>query len=134
MRRATLEVLVYNSNSSGMYSAKPDFRTDLSVEFSFSGGSSMPVNDFNDYNGDGMTDILTCRSDKELVIYFGRSEGLFTEKISDVDFEIDLPQNGSSITPVSLNDDNKMDLIIDYSDQSVEKDVKKTQLKILIAK
>ncbi len=134
MRRATFEVLIYNSDSSGKYSSTPDFKTDLSIEFSYSGGATVPVNDFNDYNGDGQTDILTCRSNKELNIYFGSSGSLFTKQKPDVEFKIPLPQNGSGITPVSLNDDNKMDLIIDYSDQTVEKDVEKTQLKILITK
>ncbi len=134
MRRATLEVLIYNSDSSGKYSVTPDFIRDLSIEFSYSGGSTIPVNDFNDYNGDGQMDILTCKSNKELVIYFGRKEGLFAEKKPDVEYEINLPQDGTAISSVSLNNDKKMDLIIDYSDHTVEKDVEKSQLKILITK
>ncbi len=134
MQRATFEVLIYNSDSSGKYSSTPDFKTDLSIEFSYSGGATVPVNDFNDYNGDGKIDILTCRSNKELNIYFGSSESLFSRQKPDVEFEISLPQDGSAVSPVSLNGDDKMDLIIDYSDRTIEQDVEKSQLKILITK
>lgn len=88
----------------------------------------------DDYNGDGRTDILTGKSNKELDIFFGRSDGLFARRKPDVKFEINLPPNGSQIKPVKLNNDNKMDLLIDYSDRTVEKDVDKSQLKILITK
>jgi hypothetical protein len=134
MRRATFEVLVYNADSQGMYSNKPDFETDLSIEFSYSGGSTIPVNDFNDYNGDGQTDILTSKSNEELNIYFGTGEDNFVNKKPDVKFKIELPKDGSNVKAKSLNSDNKMDLIISYNDQGNEQDTQKSFLKILIAK
>ena len=134
MRRATFEVLVYNADSQGMYSNKPDFETDLSIEFSYSGGSTIPVNDFNDYNGDGQTDILTSKSNEELNIYFGTGEDNFVNKKPDVKFKIELPKDGSNVKAKLLNSDNKMDLIISYNDQGNEQDTQKSFLKILIAR
>ena len=133
MRRATFEVLIYNSDSSGIFSSTPDYKTDLSIEFSYSGGSTIPVTDLNDYNGDGKTDILTSKSNKELDIYFNKGEDLYANKKPDVIFNITLPKDGSNVKASSLNNDNKMDLMINYSDQESEKGKEKSHLKILIA-
>lgn len=133
MRRATLEILIHMSDASGKYSEIPDFKTDFSIEFSYSGGSTIPVHDYNDYNGDGMVDVLASKSSEELDIYFGRSDELLVNKRPDVKFMINLPNNGSAVKPVSLNNDKKMDLIINYSDQDNEKELKKSHIKVLIA-
>ena len=134
MQRATFEILIYKADSSGRYSDKPDIKTDISLKFSFSGESTVPVNNYNDYNGDGRIDVLTSKSSEELNIYFGRRDGPFVSREPDVKFKIGLPKDGSAVKSVSLNDDKKMDLIINYDDQGNGKTAKRSLLKILIAR
>ncbi|MFQ5769472.1 MAG: hypothetical protein ACE5HX_02980, partial [bacterium] len=104
-------------HENGLYSEKPDFKTNLVVRFSFRGGATSPVYEIADFNGDAYLDILSSIEEKMLIIFWGNKKNIIDSKVG-AKYNVLLPQNGEMVKAMNLNSDNKCDIIITYNEDN----------------
>ncbi|RJP95603.1 MAG: VCBS repeat-containing protein [Desulfobacteraceae bacterium] len=103
-------VLWYVMDDSGRYRIKPDFELGVTFELDTK-GRKFPVSNIDgDYNGDGRKDFLRSQNGK-LMIHYAPDDGV-PKETADVEFEIEIPDNGLMVSPGMVNADSKSDVIM----------------------
>ncbi len=121
-------VLWYVMDDSGQYRKKPDFELEVTVEVDTK-GRKFPVSSIDgDFKGDGRKDFMRAQ-DGKLMIHFAPDDGEPKEK-ADVEFVIELPDNGKMVRPQKVNADAKSDVVMVFTPNG--KTVKKGKVQILI--
>jgi hypothetical protein len=114
-------VLWYVMDESGQYRKKPDFELAVKVEID-TRRRKIPVSRIDgDFNGDGRNDFMRAHAGK-LMIHYAPDDGKPKEK-ADVEFAIELPDNGQMVKPRMVNADEKSDVVMVFTpnDPAAEK-------------
>jgi hypothetical protein len=114
-RSIEVGVEVYLMAANGTYPDKPSQLVSMNMKFHYRGGAMSPVYELADFNGDGLTDILTSQEEKRLLCFYGDPENVFDSSVSEK-FNIILPQDGEKVMALEMNGDTKSDLIINYDE------------------
>ncbi len=123
-------VLWYVMDDSGHYRKKPDFELEVTVEVDTK-GRKFPVSSIDgDFNGDGRNDFMRAQ-DGKLMIHYAPDDGEPKEK-ADVEFVIELPDNGKMVKPQMVNADAKSDVVMVFTPNG--KTIKKGKVQILITR
>lgn len=123
-------VLWYVMDKSGQYRQKPDFELAVTIVVDTQ-GRKFPVSSIDgDFNGDGRNDFMRAQ-DGKLMIHYAPDDGRPKEK-ADVEFAIELPDNGKMVKPQMVNADAKSDVVMVFTPN--DKTVKKGKVTILIQK
>ncbi len=128
---ADLEIGFHRLGSDGRYAAKPNLEKELTVDFDLSSGQNVyPLIKVNDFDGDGINDLLLGHGTKKLYLFNGeQGDKLFARRAEK--FRIPLPRDARYIASADLNQDGKTDLVIRYSKLDSKNGYK--QMKILLA-
>ncbi len=121
----------YLMRDDGLYPEKPDRKNKLVVKFTYRGGATSPVYEVEDFNGDGLLDILTSQEERRLLIFWGSRKQLFESSVG-ARFNIRLPQNGELVKAFDLNRDNKCDVVVNYGSEQTTRHQPTHVLKILL--
>ncbi|MCG8604233.1 FG-GAP-like repeat-containing protein [bacterium] len=132
-RSVQIEGEVYLMGESGRYPEKPSRSVKMVVNFSFRGGTTSPVYELADFNGDGLIDVMTSIEEKRLVIFWGDRSHTFESHVG-AKFPVLLPQNGELIQAVDLNSDTKSDLIVTYNEDNSKHPGLLNTLRVLMAR
>jgi len=113
------------------YSEKPKVTKELTVDFNLSSGQQVyPLLLVADFDGDGISDLLTGHSGKKIYWRKGeKTKRVFARRAEK--FKMKLPRNGQLISGNDFNQDGKMDLLLRY-DRMDGIDLSK-QLKVLLS-
>ena len=123
-------VLWYVMDDSGQYRKKPDFELEVTIEIDTK-GRKFPVSSIaGDFNGDGRNDFIRAQ-DGKLMLHYAPDDGEPKEE-PDIEFAIELPDNGKMVKPQMVNDDAKSDVVMVFTPNG--KTIKKGKVQILITK
>lgn len=123
-------VLWYVMDDSGQYRKKPDFELEITIEIDTK-GRRFPVSSINgDFNGDGRNDFMRAQ-DGKLMLHYAPDDGEPKED-PDVEFAVELPNNGKMVKPQMVNADAKSDVVMVFTPNG--KTIKKGKVIILINK
>ena len=96
----------------GKYSAKPDFKREITATFSLSSGDVFfPSVLLADVDGDKVTDLLVQDGSNKLKIYLGGKDGRLFAKRS-VNIDVSMPNEPDLVELADLNSDGKMDIVM----------------------
>ena len=132
-RSVSIEASYYLMREDGRYPEKPDGSNTLTVKFAFKGGAASPVYEIDDFNNDGLFDVLSSSDEERLLIYWGE-QGKFIQAGAGEKFSVQLPQDGTLVRAADLNGDHRADVIIGYDDDDRERKRLPRMLRILMAK
>ncbi len=115
------DVYVFSLDEEDKYNKKPLFSEEVDLNFSLSSGSTgQPVILMADLNGDGFKELVLSAGKKRLAIYKGENDPhLFETRYKR--HKLTLPQDGSMLTVVDLNNDNQQEIIVRYGKQDESK-------------
>lgn len=103
-------VLWYVMDKSGQYNQKPDFELGVTVEID-ARRRKIPVSSIDgDFNGDGRKDFMRAH-DGKLMIHYAPDDGR-PKETADIEFVIELPDNGQMVKPLMVNADAKSDVVM----------------------
>lgn len=119
-RSVSIEASYYLMREDGRYPEKPDGSNTLTVKFAFKGGAASPVYEIDDFNNDGLFDVLSSSDEERLLIYWGE-QGKFIQAGAGEKFSVQLPQDGTLVRAADLNGDHRADVIIGYDDDDRER-------------
>lgn len=128
---ADLDIHFHKLNGSGVYSRKANHEKELTVDFNLSSGQNVyPLLNVNDFNGDGINDLLIGNGTQKIYLYPGeQSDKLFSNRAKK--YRIDLPRDARLIDSADLNNDGKTDLLIRYG--KLDGKSNHNQMRILLA-
>lgn len=129
---ADLDIGFHKLNGSGIYNKKPNLERELTVDFNLSSGQNVyPLLTINDFNGDGVNDLLIGYGTKRVHLYPGEqgSSKLFERRAKR--YTVKLPRDARLIASEDLNQDGKTDLVIRYG--RLDGEGLNQQMKILLA-
>jgi hypothetical protein len=128
---ADLDIAFHSLKNNNSYHSKPNLEKELTVDFDLSSGQEVyPLLKVNDFNGDGLKDLLMGYGTKKMYLYHGvKSKKLFARRAQKV--SIKLPKNGQFVAVKDLNNDGKTDLVIRYD--KLDGKSLHNQLKVLVA-
>ncbi len=109
------DILVFGMNGNEQFESKPLVRDDVEIRFSLtSGQSGNPMVRLRDVNGDNLKDLLLSDGTDKVKVRLGDNSGdrAFVRRASSHDLNI--PQNGQTITNEDVNGDGKSDLVMFY--------------------
>ena len=111
------DVFVFVLDSNDQYIEDPLFSEEVDLNFSLSSGSTgQPIVLSADLNGDGIKEIMLSANDRRLAIYRGeKSKKMFRSRAKR--HRMSLPQNGSMVSAVDLNNDDRQEIIVHYGKQ-----------------
>ncbi len=114
------DVYLFALNSNDIYNKTPLFSEEVDLNFSLSSGSTgQPVILSADLDGDGVKELMLSVNEKRLAIYAGeKSDRLLKTKSKR--HKLLLPQDGSMLTSVDLNNDGREEVIVRYGKQDDE--------------
>lgn len=115
------DVYVFSLDEQDKYNKEPLFSEEVDLNFSLSSGSTgQPVILMADLNGDGFKELVLSAGKKRLAIYKGENnQQLFESR--NKRHKLTLPQDGSMLTVVDLNNDNQQEIIVRYGKQDENK-------------
>jgi hypothetical protein len=123
-------VLWYVMDESGQYRKKPDFELGVTVEID-ARRRKIPVSSIDgDFNGDGRRDFMRAH-DQKLMIHYAPDDGR-PKETADVEFTIELPDNGQMVKPQMVNADAKSDVVMVFTPN--DKTAEKGKVTILITR
>jgi len=122
------DVYVFSLDKNDQFAEEPLFSEEVDLNFSLSSGSTgRPVILLADLDGDNLKELMLSSGSKRLAIYGGEnSEELFKSRSKR--HKLILPENGSMISSVDLDDDNKQEIVVRYGKQ----DPKELRNKIVV--
>ncbi len=121
-------VLWYVMDDSGQYRKKPDFELEVTFELDTK-GRRFPVSTFGgDFNGNGRRDFLRSQ-DGMLKVHYAPEDGVPRED-PDVEFEIEIPNNGLMVKPYMVNADAKSDVVMIFTPSAVTEEKGRVQILI----
>ncbi len=122
----------YTMGDDGAYPIEANLNKEVKMTFDLSSGrSDSPLMLVSDFNGDGLSDLLVNRGDKQLRLHLGeRSERLFSRRSQTQ--TLSLPSDGSLVQAVELNNDGKTDVLFRYS--RTDEPAQQQMLMLLIAR
>jgi hypothetical protein len=123
-----ITVLWYVMDDSGKYLKKPDFEMDVTFELDTK-GRKFPVSTFGgDFNGNGCKDFLRSQ-DGKLKVHYAPADGVPKEE-ADVEFDIEVPDNGLMVRPRMVNADAKSDVVMIFTPSAATEEKGKVQILI----
>jgi len=123
-----ITVLWYVMDDSGKYLKKPDFEMEVTFELDTK-GRKFPVSSFGgDFNGNGCRDFLRSQ-DGKLKVHYAPEDGVPKEK-ADVEFDIEVPDNGLKVRPLMVNADAKSDVVMIFTPSAATKEKGRVQILI----
>jgi hypothetical protein len=115
------DVYVFSLDEQDKYNEEPLFSEEVDLNFSLSSGSTgQPVILMADFNGDGFKELVLSASKKRLAIYRGEDNNK-RYKSRYKKHKLVLPQDGSMLTVVDLNNDKRQEIIVRYGKQDDDK-------------
>ncbi len=117
-RSVNFEAQLFLMHGERGYSAKAQQKIEMNVKFSFRGGAASPIYEVADLTGDGLLDILTSADEEKLLLYHGGQSRIFKKTARD-SYRIILPQDGTLVKTVELNEDSRADVIIRYEEEKL---------------
>jgi len=117
----------YLMNSDGKYAKKPVFKSEMEVEFS-DDSNGFGLNAIEDFNGDGVLDLILQTDDDEFKIHTGGGKKIFAKR--GASYDIELPVKGRSEVK-DFNGDGKADILLLHGkkyDDDEEKEIGKNQV------
>jgi hypothetical protein len=114
------DVFLFTLDADDKYQEEPLFSEEVDLNFSLSSGrTGQPVILAADLNGDGFKEIMLSANEKRLSIHTGdNSEDMFKSRTKS--HRLVLPQDGSMLSVVDLNNDSKDEVIVRYGKQDEE--------------
>ncbi len=110
-----MDLQFYQMSKTHSFSTKPAYEDELEVQVDMdddNGGEGKPFLAVEDFNGDGIKDLVKQTDDDEFRIFNGGSGRLFAKRGSK--YDIDLPAKGS-VEIKDINNDGKADLLFRFS-------------------
>ena len=128
-----MDLRFYTLGKDGKYVKKPRYKNEVEIAVN-SGTDSDVLTDIEDFNGDGINDLILKTDDDEFTIYAGTTnKRLFAKR--GTDYDISLPK--SVRTEVKdFNDDGKADILFLYSkyyDDDEKKEVGENKLTLWLS-
>lgn len=127
-----MDMRFYPSNKNGEFDQEPAYENEIDIAINSGGDGG--VNDIDDFNGDGLKDLLLRTDDDEFKIFSGSAKSLFLSR--GVKYKNDMPDN-VRIEVKDFNGDDKADILFLYStyfDDDEEKEVGKNHIKLWLSK
>jgi len=87
-QKASIDFKIYFMGKDNRYPEEPIDHRQLVLDFSFSDDNFVPLYNLNDYNGDGVIDLLTTTNRKELSIFTGNKTPPLLDKKQDISYQI----------------------------------------------
>lgn len=116
---ASLDVDFYLLAEDRRYPAKADFRQRATIDVSISNlRFDMPLLQLADLNADGKSSLLIGDGKNKLKFYLPDTKRLFQR--SSIDISVSLPRDAKQVTVLDINNDNKQDIILPFSNQDSE--------------
>ncbi len=111
------DVYIFSLDKNDKFNSEPLFSEEVDLNFSLSSGSTgQPVIMAVDLNGDGLKELMLSAGEKRLSIYLGEDNAeLFKSRKKR--HKLVLPQDGSMLVAVDLNNDDKQEIIVRYGKQ-----------------
>ncbi|MFO7817799.1 MAG: VCBS repeat-containing protein [Desulfovibrionales bacterium] len=106
-------VLWYVMDESGQYPKKPDFEMNVKVEVDTQRRKIPFFSMDGDFNGNGRKDLIRSQ-DGKLMIHYAPDDGRPKAK-ADVEFAIEMPDNGQMVKPQMVNADNTSDIVMVFT-------------------
>ncbi|NQZ11861.1 MAG: VCBS repeat-containing protein [Algicola sp.] len=110
-----MDLQFYPMGKNHTFSTKPAYEDELEVQIDMddnNGGEGKPFLAVEDFNGDGIKDLVKQTDDDEFRIFNGGDGRLFSRRGSK--YDIDLPAKGS-VEIKDINNDGKADLLFRFS-------------------
>ncbi len=114
------DVDIFKMDENSLFDEDSNVNKEVDLKFSLSSGKSgAPVVQVEDFNGDGLKDLMFSSGKKKLKIYLGTTrKRLFKRR--PVKHKVLLPADGNYLETRDLNKDGKQDIIIRYGRQDEE--------------
>lgn len=110
-------IYLFKMDENDQFDSKPVVSKQASLKFSLSSGKSgNPVIKFNDFNGDGLAELMTSSGSKYLKIYPGTNSKRIL-KSRPQKFKIQIPKDGNYLQTEDVDQNGKQDIIIRYGMQ-----------------
>jgi len=122
-----LDMRFYLMQANGQYSTKPVFESEMEVAIS-DDSAGLGLNAIEDFNGDGLNDLIIQTDDDEFKIFKGGNKKVFAKR--GVKYSIDMPVKGRTEVK-DFNGDGKADILFIHGkkyDEDEEKEIGKNQL------
>ncbi|MET1255306.1 FG-GAP-like repeat-containing protein [Aliikangiella maris] len=111
------DVAVFKMDEQGRFNKKPNTNKEVDLKFSLSSGKSgAPVVVLEDFDGDGLKDLLLSDGEKTLRLYSGTPQDRLFERRS-LKYKVVLPKDGNLVDIKDLNQDGRQDVVIRYGRQ-----------------
>lgn len=128
-----MDLRFYKLGKNGKYVKKPAYENEVEIEINSDNGGEV-LTDVEDFNGDGINDLILKTDDDEFTIYSGaKGKRLFAKR--GADYDIALPK--SVRTEVKdFNGDGKADILFLYGkhyDEDEEKEVGENKLTLWLS-
>jgi hypothetical protein len=110
-----MDLQFYQMSKNHTFNTKPAYEDELEVQIDMDdndGGEGKPFLAVEDFNGDGIKDLVKQTDDDEFRIFNGGGGRLFAKRGSK--YDIDLPAKGS-VEIKDVNNDGKADLLFRFS-------------------
>lgn len=128
-----MDMRFYPSNKNGKFDKEPAYENEIDIAIN-SGGNARGVNDIDDFNGDGLKDLLIKTDDDEFKIYAGNEKSLFLSR--GVKYKNEMPDNLRTEVK-DFNGDGKADILFLYStyfDDDEDKELGNNHIKLWLSK
>jgi hypothetical protein len=128
-----MDLRFYTLGKSGKYGKKPIYENEIEIAIN-SGTDGEALTEIEDFNGDGVNDLILKTDDDEFTIYTGgKGKRLFAKR--GVDYEIDLPKSVRAEVK-DFNGDGKADILFLYGkhyDDDEEKEIGENKLTLWLS-
>jgi hypothetical protein len=108
-----VNVFWYVMDESGQYPKVPDYELNIKVEIDTQRRKIPFFSMDGDFNGNGRNDLIRSQ-DGRLMIHYAPDDGRPKES-ADVEFEIQMPDNGKMVKPQMVNADSKSDMVMVFT-------------------
>jgi hypothetical protein len=123
-----IEIHFHKMSEKDTYEEDANFVAKTKVRFSRSSGQvDIPAIAVDDFDGDGLQDLVVQSAPDHLGFYDGEpTDQLFAKKPAS--YEIDLPRNGELVSAQDINDDGRADLLLRYNESDADGMVNKVRV------
>ena len=122
-----LDMRFYLMQDDGQYNKKPAFESEMEVAIS-DDSAGLGLNAIEDFNGDGLNDLVIQTDDDEFKVFIGGTKRIFAKR--GVKYSIDMPIKGRTEVK-DFNGDGKADMLFLHGkkyDEDEEKEVGQNQM------
>lgn len=112
-RSTDVDIEFFLMNKTQQFNEEPAQEKEVELAFDLdSESASIPLFSLNDFNGDGLNDLLIQTDEKRTRLYLGNIKGPFSKRGKK--YKMPLPRNGNLIEVIDINHDGLADIVFRY--------------------